>query len=64
MRYGYPDYCRLADDCPVEIRTGADDDSEMGVYHDVFEALRTANLRAALEEHLPLGWGLEITFRS
>ena len=64
LRYGYPDYCRLADDCPVEIRTGADDDSEMGVYHDVFEELRTANLRAALEEHLPLGWGLEIEFRT
>ncbi|MGY1690597.1 hypothetical protein [Geodermatophilus sp. SYSU D01105] len=64
LRYGRPDYCRLADDGPPEIRTGADDDSEMGVYHDLFEARRTANLRAALEEHLPLGWQLDIRFQS
>ncbi|SNS14106.1 hypothetical protein SAMN06893096_102198 [Geodermatophilus pulveris] len=62
LRYGRPDYCRLADDCAEEIREGADDDSEMGVYHDLHEALRRRNLEAALSEHLPLGWGLEVEF--
>jgi hypothetical protein len=64
LRYGRPDYCRFAPDCAVEIRTGADDDSALGVYHDLFEQRRETNLRAALEEHLPLGWGLDVTFRS
>jgi hypothetical protein len=62
LRYGRPDYCRLADNCPVQIREGADDDSEMGVYHDLQEALRKRNLEAALREHLPLGWGLQVEF--
>ena len=62
LRYGRPDYCRLADDCDRRIREGADDDSEMGGYHDLHEALRKRNLEAALSEHLPLGWGLEVQF--
>ncbi|TQN42905.1 hypothetical protein FHU33_2316 [Blastococcus colisei] len=65
VRYGKPDYCRLSRvDDAVEIRTGADDASEMGVYHDLFEPRREANLRAAVAEHLPLGWGCEVEFRS
>ncbi|WP_369255314.1 hypothetical protein [Geodermatophilus amargosae] len=62
LRYGHPDYCRLSDDCSPAIREGADDDSEMGVYHDLHEALRRRNLEAALAEHLPLGWGLQVEF--
>jgi hypothetical protein len=61
LRYGLPDYCRLAPDCPVEIQTGADDDEQMGVYHDLFESRREANLRAAVGEQLPLGWGFIVT---
>jgi hypothetical protein len=55
LRYGVPDYCRLARDCPVEIQTSADDDEQMGVYNDLFESRREANLRAA-GGGLPLGW--------
>ena len=36
-RYGGPIYARLADCAAVEIRRGADDESEMGVFHDLFE---------------------------
>jgi hypothetical protein len=63
-RYGRPDYVRLADDAAPEIRTGADDGSEMGVYHDVHEPQRSANLRAAVEEYVPLGWGLVVRNQS
>jgi hypothetical protein len=53
--YGTPTYCQLADACGEEIRRGADDESEMGVFHDLFQPQREANLRARLEEHAPAG---------
>jgi hypothetical protein len=55
QRYGTPVYGRLADDCAVEILRGADDESEMGAYHDLFEPQRHANLRARLDEYTPAG---------
>jgi len=55
MRYGSPVYARLADGCAEEIRRGADDESEMGVFHDLFEPQRAANLRARLDEYTPAG---------
>jgi len=53
LRYGRPDYCRLALGCPEEISRGADDESEMGVYHHLHLGMRAANLRARLEEYVP-----------
>ncbi|MFY9553186.1 MAG: hypothetical protein WAV20_05705 [Blastocatellia bacterium] len=55
LRYGTPDYCQLSDACAEEIRRGADDESEMGVFHDLFQPQRAANLRARLDEYLPAG---------
>ena len=52
-RYGSPAYCRLAVDCAKEIRFGAEDESEMGVYHDLLEPQRLANLRTRLDEFTP-----------
>ena len=52
-RYGNPAYCQLSDSCASEIRTGADDESEMGVFHDLFQPQREANLQARLEEFVP-----------
>lgn len=63
-RYGEPDYCRLADTCAVEIKRGADDESEMGVYHDLFQPQREANLRTRLEEYTPAGMNAGIFFAS
>lgn len=54
-RYGSPDYCQLADACAEEIKRGADDESEMGVFHDLFQPQRAANLRGRLDEYLPAG---------
>lgn len=55
VRYGTPTYCQLADTCAEEIRRGADDESEMGVFHDLFQPQRAANLRARLDEYTPAG---------
>ena len=38
-----------------EIRQGGDDDSEMGVYHDLYQFHRESNLRLRLEEYLRFG---------
>jgi hypothetical protein len=53
VRYGTPTYCQLADTCAEEIRRGADDESEMGVFHDLYQPQRDANLRARLDEYMP-----------
>jgi hypothetical protein len=52
-RYGTPPYCQLADNCAEEIKRGADDESEMGVFHDLFQPQRAANLLARLDEFTP-----------
>jgi hypothetical protein len=54
-RYGAPAYGQLADRCAVEIRTGADDESEMGAFHDLFNPQRETNLNVRLEEYLRFG---------
>lgn len=53
LRYGTPAYCQLADDCAEEIKRGADDEAEMGVFHDLYQPQRMANLRVRLDEYLP-----------
>jgi hypothetical protein len=53
IHYGSPDYCQLALVCAQEIQRGADDESEMGVFHDLFQPQRAANLRARLNEYTP-----------
>ena len=54
-RYGNPAYAQLALDCAREIVRGADDESEMGAFHDLFQPQRAANLRARLDEYTPVG---------
>jgi hypothetical protein len=54
-RYGTPTYCQLAEACADEIKRGADDESEMGVFHDLYQPQRDANLRARLDEYTPAG---------
>jgi hypothetical protein len=54
-RYGTSTYCQLADSCADEIKRGADDESEMGAFHDLFQPQRVANLRARLDEYTPAG---------
>src|SRR3712207_8516146 len=51
--YGTPAYCQIGETCPREISRGADDESEMGVYHDLFQPQRESNLRARLDEFTP-----------
>lgn len=61
-RYGRPGYARLSTFCAPEIRRGADDESEMGVYHDLFQPQREANLRTRLDEYTPAGMTVGLFF--
>jgi hypothetical protein len=61
-RYGSPTYCQLAHTCAEEIMRGADDESEMGVFHDLYQPQRAANLRARLDEYTPAGMDAGIIY--
>ena len=63
-RYGKPTYCQLSDFCAVEITQGADDQSEMGVFHDLYQPQREANLRTRLSEYTPAGMSAGLIFAS
>lgn len=55
LTYGKPAYSQLSQACPVEIFTGAEDNSEMGVFSTLQQPQREKNLLAALEEYLRFG---------
>jgi hypothetical protein len=61
-RYGKPAYAQLARTCAEEITRGADDEAEMGAFHDLFQPQREANLRARLDEFTPAGMDAGIIF--
>ncbi|MEM9007240.1 MAG: hypothetical protein AAGE59_27390 [Cyanobacteria bacterium P01_F01_bin.86] len=63
-RYGTSAYCQLAEHCPIEIAQGADDESEMGVFHHLYQPQRAANLQARLDEYTPAGMTAAILYAS
>jgi hypothetical protein len=63
-RYGTPTYAQLAFACAEEITRGADDQSEMGVFHDLYQPQRAANLQRRLEEYTPIGMDAGIIYAS
>jgi len=52
-RYGSPAYAQLAYDCAPEITGGAEDESEMGAFHDLYAPQREALLRERLADCTP-----------
>lgn len=53
--YGNPGYMQLNQLCPIEIRSGVDDGSEMGAFHDLYQVRRETNLKVRLDEYLRFG---------
>ena len=64
LRYGDAGYCQLSTLCATEIRQGADDQAEMGAFHDLYQPQREANLSASLSEFLRFGLEAGIFFAS
>ncbi len=62
LRYGQPAYAQLASACAQEIRTGAENGSEMGVFSLLQQPQREANLRIALDEYMRFGLEAGIFF--
>ena len=62
MRYAHSAYCQLACDCAQEIKRGAEDESEMGAFHNLYQPQREANLRSRLIEFTPAGMEAGILF--
>jgi len=60
LRYGDPGYMQLRRSTHAVIRTGASDESEMGVTHELYQPQRETNLRIRLDEYLR--YGLEAGF--
>ncbi|MDI1292339.1 MAG: hypothetical protein PSV18_06300 [Methylobacter sp.] len=63
-RYGRPSYCQLAQNGAIEITHGAEDESEMGVFHDLYQPQRLANLQARLQQFTPAGTDVDIILAS
>lgn len=55
VRYGTPGYPQLHIQTAPEIRTGAESGAEMGVFEELKQPQREANLRVRLEEYMPYG---------
>ena len=53
--YGDPGYAQLSQNCAIEIRTGAEDGSEMGVFYSLKQPQRQDNLQTNLKEYLRFG---------
>lgn len=51
----HPAYYQLSRSCPEELRRGADDRAEMGVWRFLRQPQRETNLRASLDEYLRVG---------
>jgi len=64
LHYGTPAYGQLTTTTPDEILRGADDESEMGVYHPLYGAQRETNLRIRLAEYLRVGLNAGIIYES
>jgi hypothetical protein len=61
-RYGQPAYGQLHLSAPREIRTGAEDGSEMGAFCHLKQPQRESNLRIRLQEYLPFGLDAGIVY--
>ena len=53
--YGNPAYAQLSLACATEIRTGAEDGSEMGAFNFLKQPQRETNLSSSLDEYLRFG---------
>ena len=55
MRYGDPGYGQLALRTAAQIRSGADDEAEMGAFNELMQPQRETDLRVRLDEYLRFG---------
>jgi hypothetical protein len=59
-RFGDPNFTRLTEVAPLEIRTGAENHCEMGVWNHLLDEIRRADLRAKLAEFMPFDLDMQL----
>ncbi|MGH2690539.1 MAG: hypothetical protein ACRDKW_17280, partial [Actinomycetota bacterium] len=64
LRYGAPAYGQLTTRTSAAIRRGADDESEMGAYHFLYQPQLESNLATRLQEYLRAGLQVGIFYES
>jgi hypothetical protein len=64
LNYGDAGYGQLGSRCTSEITQGADDQSEMGAFHALYQTQRVNNIRARLDEYLRFGLEAGIFYAS
>lgn len=64
LTYGDPGYAQLSERCAEEILKGADDESEMGAFHQLYQPQKLSKLRALLDEYLRFGLEAGIFYAS
>lgn len=64
LRFGDAGYCQLSQQSGPEILQGADDGSEMGVFHNVHQPQRISNLQISLNDYLRFGLEAGIFYAS
>jgi hypothetical protein len=64
LRFGEAGYCQLAQQSGPEILEGADDRSEMGVFHNLHQPQRISNLQISLNDYLRFGLEAGIFYAS
>jgi hypothetical protein len=62
VQFGQPAYARLAEDSAPELKGGAQDEGELGAYHDLWQPLRVADLQTQLRQFAPPGVDIDIRF--
>jgi hypothetical protein len=55
LQYGDPGYGQLSQRCDLGLLQGAEDEAEMGAFHDLYQPQRETNLRIRLDEYLRFG---------
>jgi hypothetical protein len=55
LQYNDESYCLLSEKTSEKITEGAEDYSEMGVFHDLYQPQRIKNLQNRIREYLKFG---------
>ncbi|MEO0873977.1 MAG: hypothetical protein AAFY48_05160, partial [Bacteroidota bacterium] len=54
-RFGDPGYAQLSETSPEELQRGAENGSEIGVFHQLANPIKADSLRNKISEYLPFG---------
>ncbi|SCX79777.1 hypothetical protein [Nitrosospira sp. Nsp13] len=63
-RFGDPGYAQITEIAPPEIRTGGENDTEMGAFNRALDPIKRADLAAKLEEFMPINAIAQLVFET